>query len=98
MEPYTTPPKAKSATASLDRFQVVKGNRGSARGELLDRFLARLNPAREAKGYKKYTHSRLSMMLQHIKDVTELDAFYKQCEKSDIPFSAYFHWSLKPKK
>jgi hypothetical protein len=85
-------------TADLSRFQVVQGNRGSARGDILDRFLERLNPSRVAAGYKPYTHARLSLMLQHIKGADELHAFYEQCDKAGIPFSAYFHWALKPKK
>lgn len=91
-------PTIKTATTDMSRFKVVKNNRGSARGELLDKFLARLNPDREASGYKPYTHARVSLMLQHIKAIDELDAFYKQCEQSGIPFGAFFHWSLKPKK
>lgn len=93
-----TVPQPKSVAANMARFQVVKGNRGSARGDILDRFLERLNPPRVASGYKPYTHARLSLMVQHIKGVDELEAFYKQCDKAGIPFSAYFHWALKPKK
>lgn len=91
-------PKMKPLASNMARFKVVKGNRGSARGEILDRFLARLNPSREAAGYKPYTHARLSLLVQHIKGADELEAFYKQCDTAGIPFSAYFHWSLKPKK
>lgn len=47
---------------------------------------------------KSATHAHLSLMLQHIKGVDEFHAFYEQCDKAGIPFSAYFHWSLKPKK
>ncbi len=95
-QPHTVP-KLKPLATHMARFQVVKGNRGSARGEILDRFLKRLNPSREAAGYKPYTHARLSLMLQHIKGTDELHAFYEQCGKAGIPFSAFFHWSLKPK-
>lgn len=95
--PHTVP-KAKRVTSSMARFQVVLGNRGSARGEILDRFLERLNPSRVAAGYKPYTHARLSLMVQHIKGNDELHAFYEQCDKAGIPFSAMFHWSLKVKK
>lgn len=95
-QPHTVP-KMRHLATNMARFQVVENNRGSARGDVLDRFLARLNPSRVAAGYKPYTHARLSLLLQHIKGADELEAFYKQCEKAGIPFSAFFHWSLKPK-
>ncbi len=79
------------------KFKVIKNNRGSQRGELLDKFLSRLNPSRIADGYKPLTHSRISGFLAHI-PTEDLHAFYQQCEKATIPFSAYFHWSLKVKK
>ena len=79
------------------KFKVVKNNRGSERGELLDKFLEKLNPTREKSGYKKLTHPRLSVMLSHI-PTDELYAFYSQCEKSNIPFSPFFFWSLKAQK
>ena len=81
----------------LSRFTVVKHNRGSARGDLLDQFLERLNPPRVVSGYRPYTHARLSLMLAHIKETDDLHAFYRQCDAAGIPFSVYFHWSLKPK-
>ena len=81
---------------SMDRFKVVKGNRGSNRGMWLDKFLERLNPLRQAQGYRPYTHARIAMMLAHI-PTDDLPAFYSQCEKSDIPFGAYFHWAIKAK-
>lgn len=94
---YTTPLKAKSATTDLSRFKVVANNRGSARGELLDKFLARLNPARKADGYREYSHARIAVMLSHI-PTDDLYAFYKQCEDAGIPFGAKFHYELKPRK
>lgn len=90
-------PETKKASVDLSRFKVVKNNRGSARGEMLDEFLARLNPSREAKGYKPFSIKRLAMMLSHV-PTEDLHAFYKQCDQAGIPFGAYFHWSLKPKK
>lgn len=94
---YQTPQKAKPLTASLDRFQVVSNNRGSERGELLDKFLARLNPARKADGYREYSHARIATMLAHI-PTEDLYAFLRACETSDIPFGAKFHYELKVKK
>jgi hypothetical protein len=91
-------PTIKRPSTDLSRFKVVQGNRGSARGDVLDMFLSRLNPDRVAKGFKPLTHSRLSVMLAHIKETDDLHAFYRQCDQAGIPFSAFFHWSLKPKK
>ncbi|MER0170329.1 MAG: hypothetical protein DU489_06945 [Nitrosomonas sp.] len=78
-------------------FQIIKNNRGSQRGEMLDKFLEKLNLARKGDGYKLLTHSRLSKMLSHI-PTEDLHAFYRQCETAKIPFGAFFYWSLKVKK
>lgn len=92
-------PQIKS-TASLftgmERFSVVEKNRGSQRGEMLDKFLARLNPSRVAAGYKPLSHARIAVLVSHI-PTEDLYAFYKQCEASQLPFSAYFHWAIKAK-
>ena len=37
-----------------EKFKVVKNNRGSQRGELLDKFLAKLNPTRVATATKNH--------------------------------------------
>jgi hypothetical protein len=87
--------KTGSLLFDVSRFTVAP-QRGSERGELLDKFLERLNPSRIQAGYKPYNHARLSVMLQHLK-TDELYPFYRQCEQAGIPFSAFFHWSLKPK-
>lgn len=87
----------KTINFAKKNFAVVKNNHGSQRGELLDKFLSRLNPSRIADGYKPLTHSRVSLLLAHI-PTEDLHAFYQQCEEATIPFSAYFHWSLKVKK
>lgn len=78
----------------LSRFTVKENNRGSQRGDMLDKFLAKLNPSRIAAGYKPLTHARLSMMLSHL-HTDQLYPFYKDCQRAKN-FSAYFHWSLKP--
>jgi len=87
----------KTVNFDATKFKVVKNNHGSQRGLILDQFLEKLNPTREKSGYKKLTHSRISGLLAHI-PTEDLHAFYQQCEKATIPFSAYFHWSLKIKK
>lgn len=94
---YQSPLRAKSLSIPLDRFTVVSGNRGSNRGDLIGDFLIRLNKARVAKGYKPYTAQRLAVLLAHI-PTEDLHPFYKQCEQAKIPFGAYFHWALKPRK
>ena len=79
------------------KFKVVKNNRGSQRGELLDKFLSHLNPAREKDGYPKLTHPGLSTILAG-KKTDDLYIFYKQCLEAKMPFSAYFFWRLKEEK
>jgi hypothetical protein len=92
---YQVPIKAKRFDASQKEYRVVEGNRGSARGEILEKFLDRLNPAREAGGYEPYTVQRIAVLLAHV-PTDDLYVFYKQCDQAGIPFGAYFHWSLKP--
>jgi hypothetical protein len=77
------------------RFQVVSNHKGSERGELLDKFLARLNPPRVAGNFKPLSHGRLSAILSHI-PTDELYPFFRQCEGANS-FSRFFWWSLKPK-
>lgn len=79
------------------KFKVVKNNRGSQRGLILDQFLSHLNPAREKDGYSKLTHSYLSRLLMG-KKTDDLYIFYKQCLEAKMPFSAYFFWRLKEEK
>ena len=69
-----------------------------SRGDVQNRFLEKLIPTRVEMKLKPYSHARRILMVQHMKGVDELEAFYKQCETAGIPFSAFFHWSLKPKK
>lgn len=95
MEEYDTP-TIKRANFDFSRIQVVKSNRGSARGEMLDKFLERINPGRKAVGLRPYSHARLSQLLQHV-PTDQLYPFYRDCERAKN-FSAYFHWSLKPKQ
>lgn len=91
---YQVPVKAKRFDASHKHFRVVEGNRGSERGDILVNFLEKLNPAREAGGYKPYTIERLAVLLAHV-PTDDLYAFYKQCEQAGIPFGAYFHWAIR---
>ena len=96
MEEYHMP-ETKKLSINLSRFKVVEKNRGSQRGDMLDRFLERVNQSREAAGYKPLSIKRLAMMLAHI-PTEDLYAFYQMCEKSDLPFTAKFHYELKVRK
>jgi len=87
----------KKPTFDISRFQVVEKNRTTERGEMLEMFLDKLNPARIADGYKPYTIKRIAVLLAHI-PTDDLYAFYRQCETSDLPFGAKFHYELKPRK
>jgi hypothetical protein len=87
----------KSPSLDLSRFQVVKGNRGSLRGEMLDSFRRYLNPDRRASGYGELSHPRLAQIVQHI-ETDDLVAFLKQCQTAKCGFSKCFWGSLKTKK
>lgn len=89
-----TTKSAASLFSGLGRFEVKKGNRGSRRGEMLDKFLDRLNAARVGTKYKPLSIKRVAMMLAHV-PTDDLYPFYKDCERAKT-FSAYFHWALKP--
>lgn len=91
-------PEAKKLAIDLSRFIVVKNNRGSQRGEILDKFLTRLNPSRVQAGFAPLTHPRLCRLLANYKSPQDLYIFFQECEKAGIPFSAYFHWRLKKDK
>ena len=87
-------PNIKPATTNLSRFQVVKGNRGSQRAELIEKFLERVTATRQANGFRAISPARMGKMLAHI-PTDQLYPFYRDCERARS-FTAYFHWSLKP--
>ena len=61
--------------------------------EQLDHFLEKLNPGREADGYKPYTHSRLARILSKA-GVHDADAAYilfRKCESGNS-FSRLFSY------
>ena len=86
----------KTPAFDMTRFAVAK-TRGSERGELLDRFLERLNPSRTASGFPPLSIKRMAFMLSHI-PTDELHAFYRQCETYNGPFSKAFFGALKVRK
>jgi hypothetical protein len=49
------------------RGALPKSKRATERGDLLDIFLARLNPPRKSAGYRPLTHARLAYRLTGIK-------------------------------
>jgi hypothetical protein len=86
-------PQFKKPTIDLSRFSVVSNNRGSERGDMLDKFLVRIEEVRQANGFSKLGIKRLASMLAHI-PTDQLYPFYQDCERAKS-FTAYFHWSLK---
>jgi len=89
-------PIVKQIKFDLSRFKVEKNLRGSRRGEMIDKFLSRINPSREAGGYKPLTPAALNRMISHI-PTDQLYPFYKDCERAKN-FSKYFFWSIKANK
>lgn len=77
---------------SMNRFTIEKG--GSERGELLDKFLERLNPPRVAAGFRKLSHGFLAKKLEGV-PTDDLYAFYKECERAHS-FSRWFWYKLRP--
>lgn len=67
----------------------------SERGELAEKFRARLNETRKGAGFAQITPARMMMLVQGIPN-DDLYAFYRQCEQAKN-FSAFFWWSVKPK-
>lgn len=80
--------------------QPVETSRRTERGDLLDTFLARLNPPRVKEGYKPLTYGRLSYLLTAVptKDLYALQARCDDAERHGYPWSAIFWKELKPKK
>lgn len=79
----------------LSNYTVEKANIRSERDELVQKFLERLNQAREGTKYKPLTARAVAIKLSHV-PTRDLWAFYKQCEQAKS-FSAYFFWALKPR-
>lgn len=86
-------PIIKKPTVDLSRFQVEKGHHGSYRGDMLEKFLARVNLGRQESGYPPFTMKRLAFMLSHV-PTWQLEPFWRECERARC-FSAFFFWSLK---
>lgn len=83
----------------LDKYRAPATKSGAPRNErqeMMDKFLAKLNPPREAEGYPPLTVSRLSVSLQGI-PTGDLHAFYQECSNAKS-FGRFFWWSLKPQE
>jgi hypothetical protein len=76
-------------------YKLAKG--GSERGDLLERFMERLNAPRIQAGFRPLSYGRLSALLAHL-EISDLYAFYKQCEAYKGPFSKCFWGALKVRK
>ena len=59
--------------------QYVIKKAGSECGDLLDQFLARLNPSRITDGYDPLTHASLATFLTKVL-TKDLYTFYKECD------------------
>jgi hypothetical protein len=71
------------------------------RGEIMDKILARLNPARAKKGYPAYTYARLGRLLKgrRTKDLYALLSQADDAEhRGNCSWGAAFHQLLKPFK
>lgn len=82
----------------LDRFQVntaTEHRPRTEREELLDRFLARLNPARTEANLKPLSYAGLAAKLAKI-PTGDLHSFYQNCDRARS-FSRLFWHLLKPK-
>ena len=78
----------------INRFEIKRG--GSQRGEMIDRFLEKLNPPRRASGYKELTPAGLNRLISHI-PTEQLYPFFRDCERARN-FSKYFFWSIRVDK
>jgi hypothetical protein len=69
-----------------------KKARETERGDLLDIFLARLNPPRKSAGYRPITHARLAYRLTGIRtgDLYSLLSKCNDAERRGYPWSAIF--------
>lgn len=77
------------------RPQVEK-TRDTERGELMKKFMSRLNPPRLAKRMRPLTYPWLGKKLEGI-PTKDLYYLYTVCDDSKN-FSARFWWELDPKK
>lgn len=67
----------------------------SERGELLEKFVKRINQSRKNTGYRPYPVAYIAKLMAYI-PTSELYAFYKKLEQSNN-FVALWHWHVKPK-
>lgn len=86
--------KTGNALFNKKKIKIQKG--GSESGELLDRFLDKLNPLRIEARYHALTHARGSKLLEGV-PTEGLHPFYRDCERAQN-FSKYFWWALRTEK
>jgi len=83
---------------NIDATYTDKFKKPTARGprdELILKFMARINPAREKAKFKPYSYQALAARLKRFKE-PELFALYKQCTEARS-FTALFEYVLKSK-
>lgn len=81
-----------------EKFQpaaVQKNQPRNEREELLDRFLAKLNPDRLKKGMEEISHSRLAGMLEG-RSSSDIYGLYQSCDRARS-FGGLFWHLMKPK-
>lgn len=96
MEFHNTDTKKPNFDHLKERFQKPTTKATSERGELVERFVTRLNASRERSGYKPLPPGFYGSKMSHIA-TDELYAFYKRCEEAKS-FSALWWWTCAPKK
>jgi hypothetical protein len=78
----------------------TKPTKQTERGQLLETFLSRLNPGRQAKGYPPLTIKRLAYELTAVptKDLYALLSKIKDGERRGVPVGAIFWSEIRPRK
>ncbi len=79
------------------RFSTVK-SRNTEYGDMLNKFLDKLNPDRVSNNFSPLAIGRLAGELKRAKYATsQLYAFYQECERAKN-FSSYFWFRIKERK
>lgn len=88
-------------TNLFENYQLpTKKKGGSERGDLIQKFVDRINQDRIGTKFKPVSPKGVAILInQHpnLKELDQLYRFYGMCKESKS-FSAYFYWIVKPKK
>lgn len=96
MEFYNTKTKKPNFDHLKERFSKPTTKANSERGELIERFVTRLNQSREMAGYKPLKPGFYASKMSHI-PTDELYAFYRKLEGMRN-FSSGWWYYCSPKK